>query len=42
MDFPQLDDAHVGVDLGGVEAGMAKHLLDEADVGSVLQPVGRT
>ena len=41
MDFAQLHDADVGVDLGGVEPGMAEHLLDEPDVGPVLQHVGR-
>ena len=41
MDFPELHDGDVGVDLGGVEPGMAEQLLDEADVGPVLQHVGR-
>jgi len=39
MDFAQLNDAHVGVDLGGIEPGMTEHLLDEPDVGPVLQHV---
>ena len=41
MDFAQLDDADVGIDLGGVEPGVTKHLLNEPDVRAVLQHVGR-
>ena len=39
MDFPQLNDADIGVDLSRVEPGMTKQLLNEADVGPVLQHV---
>jgi len=41
VNLAQLHDRDVGVDLGGIEPGMAEHLLDEADVGPVLQHVGR-
>jgi hypothetical protein len=37
MNLAQLDDRDIGVDLGGVEAGVAEQLLDEADIGTVLQ-----
>ncbi len=33
-------DGDVGIDLGGVEPGVAEQLLDEADVGPVLEHVG--
>ena len=31
----------VGVDLGGRDVGMAEHRLDRAEVGPVLEQVGR-
>ena len=34
-------DADLGVDLGGVEAGVAEELLDVADIGAGLVHVGR-
>ena len=37
VDFNQLLDVDVGVNLGGVEPGMSKHLLDVTQVGAVLQ-----
>jgi len=39
MDFPQLDDGYVGVDLGGVEPRVSEQLLNESDVGSVFKHV---
>ena len=39
MDFAQLHDGHIGVDLRGVKTGVAKQLLDVTDVGAVLQHV---
>jgi hypothetical protein len=42
MDILQRPDAHVGVDLGGVEPGVAKHRLDVADVGAAFEHVGGT
>jgi hypothetical protein len=33
-------DADVGVDLGGVEPGVAEHGLNVADVGSAFEHVG--
>jgi hypothetical protein len=35
-------DADVGVDLGGVEPGVAEHGLDVADVGAAFEHVGGT
>ena len=35
-------DADMGVNLGGVEPGMAEHLLNVADVGSSIEHVGGT
>lgn len=35
MDPLELPDAHVGIDLGGGQAGVSEHLLDAADVGPV-------
>ncbi len=29
--------AHLGVDLGGVQPGVAEQLLDQADVGAVFE-----
>ena len=40
MDGFELADGHVGVDLGGGEEGVAQHLLNEAEVGSVFQHEG--
>ena len=40
MDFLKSLDADVGVDLSGVESGVAQHLLDVADVRAVLMHVG--
>ena len=40
MDFAELDDGDVGVDLRGVEPGVSEKLLDVADVRAVLQHVG--
>ena len=34
VDFLQGLDRHLGVDLGGFEAGVAQHLLNETDVGA--------
>ena len=34
VDILQGLDRHLGVDLGGFEAGVTQHLLDEADVGA--------
>ena len=39
VNFPQLKDADFGVDLGGVEPGVSKQLLDVADVRSVFEHV---
>jgi len=36
VDFLQLGDAHLGVDLGGVEPGVAEQDLDGADVRPVV------
>jgi hypothetical protein len=40
VDFLERLDADMGVDLGGVEAGVAEHLLHMADVCPVLMHVG--
>ena len=40
MNFAQLDDGYVGVNLGGVEAGVSVELLNEPDVGTVFEQVG--
>ena len=40
VDFAELDDGDVGVDLRGVEPGVSEKLLDVADVRAVLQHVG--
>jgi len=40
VDFAQMADIDFGVDLGGIELGMAEELTDEADVGSILEHVG--
>lgn len=37
MHLFELSDGDLGVNLGGVELGMAEELLDVADVGPVLQ-----
>lgn len=37
----EVGNVQVGVDLGGVEAGMAEHFLDDSDVGTRLVHVGR-
>ena len=34
VDFLQSLDGHLGVNLGGFEAGVAQHLLNEADIGA--------
>jgi hypothetical protein len=36
VDLLELLDAHLGVNLGGGQFGVAEELLDEADVGSVF------
>jgi len=41
VDFLQLVDRDLGVDRGRVEIVVAEDRLDEADVGTVLQHVGR-
>ena len=41
VDFTQLNDADVGINLRGVEPGMPKQLLNEPDVRAVLQHVRR-
>lgn len=40
VDFLQLADRDVGVDLGGLEFGVSEDFLDEADVRAVLVHVG--
>src|SRR5690349_3455951 len=40
VDFLQLLQAHVRVDLGGREAGVPQHLLHRADVRAAIQEVG--
>ena len=40
VDFLQLEDAHLGVDRGGVEVLVSEQLLDVADVGSAFEHVG--
>ena len=40
VDLLELLDAHLGVNLGGGEFGVAEELLDEADVGSAFEHVG--
>ena len=40
MGLAQLGDGDGGVDLGRVEAGVAKEFLDHAQVSSVFQKVG--
>ncbi len=40
VDFLQGLDGHLGVYLGGFEAGVAQHLLDEADIGSAFEHQG--
>jgi hypothetical protein len=42
VDFEQLIDGDFGVDLGGVQSGMAEQLLNEPDVSSVVVHVGGT
>jgi hypothetical protein len=37
MNLLQLADAHVGIDLGGLQAGVAELFLDVADIGTVLK-----
>src|SRR5271170_1167198 len=37
VDLLQVTDAHVGIALGGLQARMAKHLLDRAQVGAGVQ-----
>jgi len=37
VDFDELADVHVGVNLGGVQARVSEHLLDVTQVGAVLQ-----
>jgi len=37
VDFLQLADADLGVNLRGAQLGVAKHLLNEPDVGPVFQ-----
>ena len=41
MDRLELLDAHLGVNGGGFELLVTEELLDEADVGTALQHVGR-
>ncbi len=40
MGFFQIVDGHAGIDLGGVDAGMAEHLLDVAHRSTVFKHVG--
>ena len=40
MDFAQAGCRHMGIDLGGADAGVAEELLDDAQVGSVVKQVG--
>jgi len=40
VDFLELLDGDLGIDLGRVQALMAEHLLDVADVGAVFQHFG--
>jgi hypothetical protein len=42
VDFAQGVDVDVGVDLGGVDAFVAEHFLDVADVGTAAVHVGGT
>jgi len=42
IDLAELHDANLRVDLRGVQPFVAKKLLDETDVGAVLQHVGGT
>ena len=39
-DFLQFGDAYLGVDLGGIEPGVAQQHLDGSDVRAVVVPVG--
>ena len=40
VDFLQSLDGHLGVNLGGFEAGVAQHLLNEADIGAPFEHQG--
>jgi hydrogenase maturation factor len=42
VDFEQLIDGDFCVDLSGVQSSVAKQLLNETDVGSVVVHVGGT
>ena len=42
MDFFELPDADLGVNLGGIKPSMAQLLLDEPGIGSILQHQGGT
>lgn len=37
MDFLQGLNGHLGVDLSGFQAGVTRHLLDEADIGAAFE-----
>src|ERR1043166_10044963 len=41
MDFAQATAAHVSINFGGADAGVAEQFLDNAQIGPMLEQMGR-